>query len=160
MKIIDNFLSNEDFNILEKEISGSYFPWFYSDFKTSIEVSKKYDFQFTHFFIRDNNIVSPHFEIIKPLINKLQSKKIIRVKANLTTRTSEIIKYDLHTDYDYDCNIAIFYVNTNDGYTFFDTGKTVNSVENRVLLFNNSLKHSGTSCTKYKKRIVININYI
>ena len=54
---------------------------------------------------------------------------------------------------------AILYLNTNDGYTCFEDGNKIKSIENRFVAFDSSLKHSGTTCTDEPRRIVLNINY-
>jgi hypothetical protein len=51
------------------------------------------------------------------------------------------------------------YINDNNGYTEFDTGEKVKSVQNRVVIFKNGLLHQGVSCTDVAKRLVLNINY-
>jgi hypothetical protein len=56
---------------------------------------------------------------------------------------------------------AIFYLNTNDGYTIFEKdGEKIDSLENRMLIFDSSERHSGTNCTDQKYRAVINFNFI
>ena len=57
---------------------------------------------------------------------------------------------------------AIFYLNTNNGYTKFqdNTIQDVNSVANRLITFDGSLQHAGCSCTDQNVRVVLNINYI
>ena len=54
---------------------------------------------------------------------------------------------------------AIFYANTNNGYTKFENGLIVESVANRMVFFSADMKHTGTSCTDEKTRVVINFNY-
>ncbi len=54
---------------------------------------------------------------------------------------------------------SILYINTNNGYTRFETGEVVESVENRLVTFPANLKHTGTSCTDEKVRVVVNFNY-
>ena len=54
---------------------------------------------------------------------------------------------------------AIYYVNTNDGYTEFENGERVDSVENRLVIFDATMKHTGTTSTDTKFRSVINFNY-
>ena len=41
----------------------------------------------------------------------------------------------------------------------FKNGKVIDSVENRFIMFNSQLEHTGTTCTNQKRRIVINFNY-
>ena len=54
---------------------------------------------------------------------------------------------------------SILYVNTNNGYTKFEDGTIVESVANRLVSFPSNMKHTGTSCTDEKTRVVINFNY-
>ena len=54
---------------------------------------------------------------------------------------------------------AIYYVNSNDGYTKFETGEIVESVGNRLVIFDGRIKHCGSTHTNQKYRIVINFNY-
>jgi hypothetical protein len=97
---------------------------------------------------------------LKPIINLLNPLALIRVKANLLTKTNEIIKHGFHVDQDFKCTTAIFYVNTNNGYTEFESGEKVYSEENKLVIFDTFLKHSGTTCTDTNERIVINFNFV
>jgi hypothetical protein len=54
---------------------------------------------------------------------------------------------------------AIFYINTNNGYTEFNDGTKVDSVENRMLIFPSKLSHRAVAQTDEDQRIVINFNY-
>ena len=176
MNIVDNFLSKSEYDKLYNCIFGKInytqqFPWFFND--TKIEgVDLDYNFQFVHNVIADSKIESPLvLEVLKPLLNKLKPKGVIRVKINLTTKTHKLIKYPLHRDINIkdekdieqlkkdNYKIAIFYMNSNNGYTYFEDGKKVKSVANRLLKFDNVMYHSGTTCTDENQRVVININY-
>ena len=55
---------------------------------------------------------------------------------------------------------AILYLNTNNGYTKFESGEKITSVENKLIIFNAKEKHSGTtnSCEQ-PYRVVLNLNY-
>ena len=55
---------------------------------------------------------------------------------------------------------AIFYINTNDGYTVFEDGTKINSVANRICIFPHWMKHSGTTCTNTNRRIALNLNFV
>ena len=50
-------------------------------------------------------------------------------------------------------------MNTNNGGTKFEDCTFVNSVSNRMVTFDCSLKHAPVSCTDVDRRIVVNINY-
>jgi hypothetical protein len=157
--IIDNFLNVEDFNLIKSKMMGNYFPWFYNDMKTDY-LESQYNFQFTHLFYDNFKPNSPFFDIVTPLIQKINPAAILRIKANLTPVTDTKIIYDYHLDYsDVNCKTAVFYLNTNNGETLFQSGERVSSIENRFISFDSNNPHTGTSCTNEKVRCVININY-
>ena len=55
---------------------------------------------------------------------------------------------------------AVFYINTNDGYTEFENGVRVSSVANRVCIFDSNLNHRGTTHSEGgHQRVVVNFNY-
>lgn len=159
--IKDNFLNEEDFKTLQKDIMSTYFPWFFNDYIVfDKEEHLKDNFQFTHTFVLDNNKRSSLFHLLTPLINKISPNNLLRVKANLGTRNEQHIEHDYHTDFDEpDVTTGIFYINTNNGYTRFKDGKKIESVANRYVKFNGSKLHSGVSQTDTKSRIVLNFNY-
>ena len=51
-------------------------------------------------------------------------------------------------------------MNTNNGKTIFKHGEEVNSVANRMVIFNSNLEHAATSHTDEKTRVVVNFNYV
>jgi hypothetical protein len=51
-------------------------------------------------------------------------------------------------------------VNTNNGYTMFDDGEKVSSLENRLLVFNGLEKHCSVVQTDTSARFIININIL
>ena len=162
--IIDNFLDTKIFDELKFKLLSNTFDWYYNDYILYKDENTKKDsqnYQLIHFFYKENHgITSESFFIIKPILDKLNIKLLLRVKANLNpkTETTKIIG-DYHIDSDMNNTTAIFYVNTNNGYTKFQNGKKVNSVSNRLVLFNSNLKHVGFSCTDQNVRVLININF-
>ena len=108
-------------------------------------------------FIREDAISSDNFKYLKPILNKLNCLSLIRIKANLTPITQELIKYKPHKDQLFKCKIAIYYVNTNNGYTIIE-GKKVESKKNRIVLFDSTKEHCGTNSTNCNNRMVINFN--
>ena len=180
MKIEDNFLGWDEFTKLQNKIVCSgpdgdgnffHFPWTYND---NIDYADDEDkFQFIHIFYHEYAPISPCVEVINPIMEKLKMTAIIRIKANLLTRTPEIVENAFHHDIaDYDENgktlfpeklkqitTSIYYVNTNNGYTEFEDGTKVENIANRFVTFPGNLKHRGTSCTDKKIKVVINFNY-
>lgn len=158
--IIDNFLSKEDFaNIKTRMVDSDMFPWFYNNLIVPTELGEKY-FQFAHTFYNFWNWQGEDVWVIKPLLDKIDPKAWIRIKANLTTQSSSIVEQGWHVDYDFPCTTAIFYLNDTDGYTVFEDGTKVESKANRLVEFDSKYNHSGTSHTNEKTRVVINMNYI
>jgi hypothetical protein len=85
--------------------------------------------------------------------------KLLRIKANFSAKTNELVEYGHHIDYK-NCMTSIFYVNSNDGYTIFKKNKKIiKSEENKFISFKSNLEHAGTTCTDENCRIVINFNY-
>ena len=158
IEVIDNFLEEDVFKEIEKILMGDKFPWFFNDFKN--DNNDINNFQFTHTVVRGNgNIESKFIQYMKPFFDKLNIKKIFRIKINLTTRTQNLFNHLYHTDVSFQCTTAIFYINSNNGKTIFKNGEEVNSVANRMVIFNSNLEHAATSHTDEKTRVVINFNY-
>ena len=169
LSIYDDFLTPEEFQSVKEVLLGGNFPWFLHKVvpPNSPEYfipknSEKYNFQFSHGFYANQRPHSEHFPLVQPILSKLNPLAILRIKANLTIRTPEIIEQGYHTDYESDikCITGVFYVNTTDGYTKFKTGEVVNSVENRLVLFDSRTEHTGTTCTDSDVRCVINFNFL
>jgi hypothetical protein len=157
MKIIKNFLEEKEIKNLQNNIFNTNFPWFISEILPNKKIN---NLQMTHSFIKDKKINSDFLYIIDPILKKINAKQILRAKANLNYKTNNIEIGGYHIDQDFYCQSAIFYVNTNNGYTIFKNSKEiVFSEENTMLVFNSTDIHSGTSCTDKIARCVININY-
>ena len=100
-----------------------------------------------------------NFDIVKPILQKLNVKLLYRLKLNMTTGSAKLHESNLHVDVPDDCKTSVFYVNTNNGYTKFEDGTKIYSKANRLITFNSQMKHCGTNTTDSKYRIVLNINY-
>jgi len=165
IEVIDNFLTEKEFSYIQETMLGPYFPWYYNNFIVS-EEDESLNFQLIHNFYKLNpnygyQEICDLLELVQPILSKLNMFLLIRSKANLTTITDKHITSGYHCDFDYDCTTAIFYINSNNGYTIFkDTKEKVKSVPNRLLKFDTRMKHSGVSSTDEKRRVVINFNYI
>lgn len=160
MKVIDNFLDKKDFENIRDVMMSPWFAWYYNDGVTySNEKHKKNNFQFTHSFYYKNE-KSNRFNLLQPLLNKLEPIVLARIKANLGTKTEKHIKFGYHVDYkDSKLTTAIFYLNDNNGYTEFKRGEKIKSKANRFVEFASDLFHQGVSQTDTKIRVAINFNY-
>jgi len=157
IQIIDNYLEQQYFDEIANTFVSDSFPWFIGK-----GVSNDHDGQrqFFHYLYRDSAPNSNYFALLHPMLDKMNIASVIRMKANLVPKTNKIIKHDFHRDQNFKCKIAVFYFNTNNGYTHFKNGKTVKSVANRMAIFDSDLWHGGTTCSDAHERIVLNINYI
>jgi hypothetical protein len=155
--VIDNFLDTDYFNHLKHIIMKDSFPWFFQ--ATVAEHERDTDFYFTHLIYDENKINSNFYNELAPLINKLNLISLLRIKANLYPNLNKEIINLSHVDSSTSHKGAILYINTNNGYTILDNSIKINSVENRILLFDPSMPHQSTHCTDEKCRININFNY-
>lgn len=161
--VIDNFLPQDKFLEIKQHMLGSEISWAYNShvlLSDNTEENDLYDFQFTHTFYKRNNSTSTWINLLTPVLELLNPSAIVRIKANLIPRTEKIITHQYHLD----CNhfngkIAIFYINSNNGYTIFEDGTKIESIENRLLTFDGDILHTGTTCTDQKTRCVINFIY-
>ena len=164
MKIEDDFLEQKEFDELQTFLMGNSLAWFYNNQIVSGDDVDK--FQFIHLFFSDWVPISSLMNILNPILIKIDPIKLWRIKANLLTRTSNIVENEFHQDagehekLSKQWTTAIFYMNTNNGYTEFEDGTKVESVANRIVIFPTNTKHRGTSCTDERTRVVINFNYL
>ena len=66
----------------------------------------------------------------------------------------------MHFDYPFSHSSALLSLNTCDGYTKLKDGTKIDSIANRILLFDASEEHCSTTTTNVPARFNININYI
>lgn len=156
--VTDNFLPEADYLAIKNTLIGSDFPWYYNPFIATINENEKH-FQFTHTFYHNHAFRSNFASVLQPLLEKINPNALISIKANLGPVASEIVEQGYHTDRTYKCRTAVYYINTNNGYTIFENGTKVESVGNRFVEFDSLLPHSGTSHTDTKVRCVLNLNY-
>ena len=172
-KVIDNFLDEEYFNFLEilfterglEKEGNPLMPWcLNTNIVSGTGIKKpasKIDklFYMTHMLYAGNTPQSPFYEKLVPLLEKLKARCLIRIKANLYPNTEILHEHSMHTDYDFSHSAAILSLNTCNGYTKLKDSTKIDSVANRVLLFDASEEHCSTTTTNVYARINININY-
>jgi len=158
----DNFLDEGNFKALQDFFLGPEVFWSWCEnvvFPEPPDCNPLDNYQFYHMLFDDGKPKSESLMVIFPILDKLNSGRLIRVKANCNPRRTEHIQQGFHIDQTVECTTAIYYVNTNNGYTQFEDGTKVKSVENRLVVFPSHIRHTGTTCTDQKRRVVINLNY-
>ena len=158
LKVIDNFLPEYQFKQIQDMLieKDPIFPWYYND---DICYENDGKFQFTHTFYNHNDgTKSYYYSLLDACQNKLGVKKLVRIKANLNTRTLFHRKTGWHYDFE-DMTTSILYINTNNGWTAIKGYGKVENVANRMVIFDSNLQHTGVTCTDQNRRVMINFNY-
>jgi len=161
INIIPNFVENVNFKSLKKYILSPEISW---GLNKVLFLNKDCGYHQLCSVVYDNHrICNEHsFNMLLPLLNKLEIRALLRVKLNLLFKTNKIIEHGFHTDYTppfKGSKTSVFYVNSNNGYTKLKDGNIIKSEENKVVIFDGETEHTGTTCTDEEFRISININF-
>ena len=172
VEVIDNFLPSYHFKVLQSVMMGPHFEWYYNDtvLLNDVDYNGAGRYQFIHGFYssplispsKGKEIKSDSFFLLDLILQKLDVKKLYRIKANLNPRTLFNVKTGYHVDESQldPHKTAVYYINTNNGGTQFKKGKKIKSLANTMVIFDSHLLHAGITCTDEKRRVVINFNYI
>lgn len=161
MKIIDNCIDEKCFQSLQNSMLSlpGDFPWYVNQtIHDSVEI------QLTHTIYSQemHKPISNMFEHMKPVLDILNPRALVRIKANLQLRQKFQVESNYHTDLRKEqcrgITTAILYMNTNNGYTKFRNGGKVESVANRLVCFDAEEFHTGVACTDEPFRVVVNFN--
>ena len=156
MNIYKNFVDKKICKQIKDNMLGANFPWFYRKNQTGKDSSF-----LNHVFFTNNKLNSNLYSLIEPLVKKLNPDKLINIRANLCLKRP--MKSHWHSDFDNlkltpKSKTAIYYVNTNNGYTVFKN-KKVKSEANKMIIFNGNTQHKVKYQTDRDTRIVINFLY-
>jgi hypothetical protein len=101
------------------------------------------------------------WNMLFPIFAVLQPHTFLRVKANNIPGQNKIVTHGMHCDVSVPLSYtAIFYCNTNNGYTEFKDGDKVFSEANSMVIFPSYMEHTGSTCTDTRCRVNININFV
>tara|TARA_B110000977_G_scaffold53202_1_gene72318 strand:+ start:860 stop:1369 length:510 start_codon:yes stop_codon:yes gene_type:complete len=160
-EVIDNFLDKAHFDTIKNTLTSFDMPWFYRDNMTSDDENGMC--YFTHNFFLKNIIYSSFFNLLEPLLDKLKIASLIEVRANMTISKTDQYESSWHVDNPYEnSKTVILYLTTCNAKTMINVEKEIieiDSVENRLLIFNTNILHKMISATDTKRRIIINLNY-
>ena len=175
IKIYDNFLSKDEWKSVHYfffRAQDDAIHWRWNPNITGGKMHEGQEFgQFSAgFFYTDEGVrIQDNWNKITPILNGIwytepekNDLSWLRVKANLNPRRCDHDQLGaFHQDFAIEnATTAIFYLNTNNGWTQFEDGTKVESVENRLVTFPATTHHVGFSCTDESVRIVLNLNYI
>lgn len=159
-KIIDNFLKKENFQFLQKVLFSEDTPWFYKDAFTVPRKNTEHAF-YNHCIYSLKQPQSKLFDYMNIFIEKLKIVAIDEIRVNSMYVQKDHYESEWHIDRPFKCKTGIFYLNTCNGYTLLKTNSEtkIDSLENRMLIFDSQIEHKGVSQTDTKRRMVINFNY-
>tara|TARA_B100001250_G_C19705406_1_gene746701 strand:+ start:673 stop:1209 length:537 start_codon:yes stop_codon:yes gene_type:complete len=157
--VVDDFCDKDYFKFLQDQVMSHDFPWLYQAEVANPGENKDEDFYFTHRIFENNNPISTFFNPCEKLFQDLDVKAVVRARVLLFVNQGKKIIHDDHIDFYFPHKTALLYLNTNNGSTGFKDGTRVDSIENRVVLFDGSTPHNSSTCTDQKVRVVFSVNY-
>ena len=166
MEVKDNFLSNVHLTQLNELIDSYSFPWFFQ--KEQIEGIDD-GYWFSHVLYDPSLEKSFFFNPVFNIFNSyLKYSFLCRCIVDLIPRQETPSISTFHTDFQDDVlkpdedkiTTAIFYLNTNNGYTEFEGENRIDCVENRLVMFPAKTRHRAIGQTDVIQRIVLNFNFI
>ena len=177
VQIIDNLLSNEEFNQVRyyllsgQDDAVDRWKWDPTITGTGSKADEGGQFCLGLFYTNEGirHEDKQHWEKLVPMMDGVWSSGLrqgnglvwLRIKANMNPKTHEPFQLgQFHCDMDFPCWTSIYYINNNNGWTEFADGTKVNCVSNRLITFPSEMKHVGYSCTDEQVRCVVNFNYL
>jgi len=184
IRVIDDFLSEDEYQAIHDTVTSLRFPWVRANILHDPDdprVEKynepyftndvKFNIQFVHnVFYKEYRRAEMELILgpLAPLLKKLNinKKNLLRCKINLNPyQGPKHIFSGWHTDnQEPNGRTAIYYVNTNNGYTAYKDpeGKAhiMRSKANRLFTFPSLTPHAGVIQTDHQYRCLININWL
>ena len=163
MQITDNLLDEKSFIELQKFVMSSEINWRFAP--GSVYQNDGHEQFFHPLYIAPTR--SDTFDrVCMPVVTKLEGfVTLLRAKMNMTLKRDRVTKKVMHIDMEsakqyYDVmKTSIFYCTTTDAPTFFEDGRQVDCVANRLVTFPMGTKHCGSYATDAQQRIAINLNW-
>ena len=164
VEVIKNILDKEKIATLKNACEGSQVQWNLGDCIThNGEVLPNNNISLlTHAVCKNQQIYSPSlFDFLKDcLLPKLDIKAVLRIKLNFYPYTETLYEHPLHYDYDFKHKACLLFLNTCDGYTYFENGEKYQSEENTAILFDASKLHGSTNTSNQRGRFTLIVNYL
>ena len=188
IQVIDNIISKKEQEYLKNIFYSNEFPWFYTaDVTSSILNKKQRRPAFSHIFMKDGNINSNYYDIVKKIsdnVNKKIKKKLIHYQVRSFLQLSldkNLIGNSIdtpHIDMIEPHLVYLYYVNDCDGdtviYDYISNGthtldipfyedikikKKITPKQGMVVIFDGMTWHTSTQPTR-GNRCIINFDMI
>ena len=106
MEINDRFLDPYEYEQLRTAIEADTFPWYYGRktnhiaqmFDPDLIKKEKYNWHMFNLMYSNGVPMTPEYDLILGLINKIKPRAIIRVKANMTPVADTVREFEMHND--------------------------------------------------------------
>ena len=176
IKIIDNFLDKELNKQLYNLLIDDKFNWHIA--KEMVKGDDNSNWFFYHTGIEDqkictksnifNSVFHPVLSAIEKhrhfpydyLKNNDRFPRAWRAKINCYTKNKDFKFSNWHTDNIKNHLVAIYYINSNNGFTELKDKGKIESKANRLVLFSGDIEHRAVGHTDTNVRLNMNINYI
>ena len=171
--IVDDFLPANLHAQLQNLMMGYEFPWHFSRAVSHKQDKGQYYFVHNVYGCSETDrsydapgiVESRYFEKMEAIIHfieeklKFQTHRLLRIRCNMYTNQNINVAHDQHVDHQQPHMTAIYYLNTNNGPTTIGD-EDVESVANRLVLFDGLIEHNSNLQTDVPQRVNININMI
>jgi len=153
-KVIDNFLPSGYFKDIKNILMSNNFACIKDD---------KSDLSFYNVIYGADRPLSNFDDKLLEFKKELSLTSSIKIRADMYPRTPKFKRHFWVNEFDVSHKGALFFINTNDGVTILETqnGKVeIDSVENRILIYDPTQLFAITTCTNQKVRVTLNFNYV
>lgn len=162
--VYDNFLNAEEYGVIKQHLGpGGGFPWKLGPRINNNDQTNEdmYFATMVYHSYQDGwqpDINSYPFQTIT---SKIHIESLFRIKSNLyfPSKTEKVHHHAPHRDSNFKHQGALFFLTTCDAPTTMADGTQIDSVENRLMLFDPTSMHSSSSPTNTPYRVTVNFNY-
>ncbi len=91
MKVFDDFLPEEQYNVIASTMLSADFPWYYANSVVSKNLlcTEQENYQFGHSFYFNYGFKSEYAQMLIPILERLNPSAIVRIKGTLLPRSEK-----------------------------------------------------------------------
>lgn len=173
IKVIENCVSQQYVDFINKELDPTNIPWTYIDNVAYTTEQMKLQMGIFNLVYYDNKILSNSYWYLYPLLLETANKagffieQLIRIRIGGYLNVNTINnRHLIHTDFDGPHITALYYPHDTDGDTvFYDSYEGTNEIyrispkRGTIVFFDGSIPHASTSPIEHNIRITLNFNF-
>tara|TARA_E500000318_G_scaffold108466_1_gene119385 strand:- start:457 stop:984 length:528 start_codon:yes stop_codon:yes gene_type:complete len=158
--IIDNFLPEDELKIMEEILYSPAFAWNTMD----VVYRGDPDQRMVHNVFQED-VVSDHYNLFRPILRELKVEFILKAKINLDIKQKKTYKFHVDSPLFHEYNPAFLtgifnFTDCNGGTLFKEDNKFIESKRNRMVIFSSCFEHAGVCPTNETFRYGLNINWL